>query len=170
MKQLHKLLAIAAIGATTLAASLPAQALTATGSFDVQVNLFPRCIVTIPTTTLVLNYVSFQTSASSNTLAYTVQCTNLLPYDMSLSNTTLTALDLPVTLAVPATGTGDGTATSYNITGSIIAGQSGTCAQQNDAVTGNYGNNPFAGVTGTAVGFGTACQATSAAQTLTVTY
>ncbi len=163
---MKKLLTAAALSVAALV-SMPAHALTATGGFDVSINLFPRCIVAFTGgTTLTLNYVSFQSTQSQNTLGYSVQCTNTLPYTMALSNTALTALALNYSLAVPAGGTGSGAAQAYNITGTIAANQGGDCSQANTGVAGSQ----VASVTGTATGLGTACTATSAAQTLTITY
>ena len=166
-----KKLIIASMSVVAALATLPAHALTATGAFDVQVNLYPKCEVTIGASPLVLNYVSFQTSASSNTMAAGIKCTNTLPYALSVAGTagaSGTLVGLPYTLSVPATGTGNGNSQSINVTGTIAANQGGNCTQDNSGTAGSQ----VASVTGTSTGSGTACQGTSAAgaHVLTVTY
>jgi hypothetical protein len=164
--------------ATTLGLSglftLPAHALTASGAFDVTVNLYPKCELTVASPTLTLNYVSFQTSDSVNTMGASVKCTNTLPYTLSVLNgggaaaASGTLAGLNYTLSVPAPGPGTGAAQAFNVTGTIAAGQGGTCATANTATTGAQ----TASVTGASTGAGTACTATSAANAhvLTVTY
>jgi hypothetical protein len=166
-----KKLIIASMSVVAALASLPAHALTATGAFDVQVNLYPKCEVTIAASPLVLNYVSFQTSASTNTMAAGIKCTNTLPYSLSIAGTSGasgTLVGLPYTLAVPAGGTGNGASQSINVTGTIAANEGGNCSQANAGTAGTQ----TAAVTGTSTGLGTACQGTSAAgaHILTVTY
>lgn len=165
---MKKLLLVAALGIAGVVAN-SAHALTATGAFDVTVNLFPKCEFSTAPTALTLNYVSFQTSASSNTMAFGVRCTNTLPYALSITGSTGgTLAGLAYTLAVPATGTGSGSAQSLNVTGTIAANQGGTCAQDNSATSGTQSS----AVTGATTGLGTACSATSAANAhvLTITY
>ena len=165
---MKKLALVAALLAANVF-TLPAHALTATGAFDVTVNLYPKCEFTTAPTALALNYVSFQTTVSSNTMAYGVRCTTSLPYAMSITAATGTLVGINYTLATSAaTSTGTGAAQPFSVTGSIAANQSGTCATVQTLTPGTQ----VAGVTGTAVGLGTACSATSAlaAHTLTVTY
>ena len=128
MKKLLSLLVLAMVSIATL----PVQAATSTGNFDVKINLTSACVYT-KTTDLQFNYTSFQTAIQPQTTtgAFTVQCTNSLPYTLALDNLSVTdlAVSLAYTLALSAAGaTGTGLAQSYTVTGSMVAGQAGTCA------------------------------------------
>ena len=128
MKKLLSLFALAMVSVATL----PVQAATATGTFDVKINLTSACVYA-KTADLQLNYTSFQAVAATQTTsgAFTVQCTNTLPYTMALDTLSVTdqALNLAYTLVLSAAGgTGSGTAQPYTVTASMAAGQSGTCA------------------------------------------
>ena len=131
---MKKLLSIAALSLLTLSSLLtaPSQAATATGNFDVNINLTSTCKYT-KTSDVVFNYTSFQTGAQAQTTAggFTVQCTKTLPYTLALDSTSVTddAVDLAYTLALSsAGGTGNGAAQAYSVTGSMSAGQAGKCA------------------------------------------
>ena len=163
---MKKLILASALGLATLA-SMPVHALTASGAFDVTVNLFPKCEFTTAPSALALNYVSFQTSASTNTMGVVLRCTNSLPYGLSIAAATGTLVGLNYSLAVPATGTGSGANQSVNVTGTIAANQSGTCAADNSGTTGSQ----VASTTGATAGNGTACTGTATgAHVLTITY
>ena len=132
MKYLHKLL-ISAAAAATFASIIPvAQAATTTPTgFNVTVNLTSGCEVTAGPTDVAFTYTSFQAGAATSTGgAFSVRCTNTLPYTMALDSTTGTVIGLNYTLALSAAGgTGAGlTAASYTVNGSMASGQSGDCA------------------------------------------
>ncbi|MFC5520711.1 hypothetical protein [Polaromonas jejuensis] len=155
MKKLLTLLALALISVATL----PVQAATATGNFDVTVNLTPKCEITTTPGNLSVNYTSFQTTDATNSTDFAVRCTNTLGYSMALSSTSGTLVGLDYTLAIrnagdtanASTGTGAGTtATSYKIKATVAKDQSGTCS--------------------TAQTSPTVCTATDSARTLTITY
>lgn len=104
---------------------------TAPAGFNVTVNLTSGCEVTSAPTDVAFTYSSFQGSAATSTGgAFSVRCTNTLPYTMALDSTTGTVIGLNYTLALSAAGgTGAGlTAANYTVNGSMASGQSGTCA------------------------------------------
>lgn len=101
----------------------------ATATFPVTVTVSPKCAVTTPPGVLTLAYTSFQNTAATGSTSFAATCTNALPYSLSLDATSGTLLGLTYSLAVPAgTFIGTGLAQSYAISGSIAAGQVGTCA------------------------------------------
>lgn len=129
---MKKLLLVAAMGLGVLGGA-NANAATATGNFNVVVNLTPVCQVATAPGSVTFNYTSFGAVQTPST-TIGVQCTNLLPYALSLDGTgsggTTTALGLNYTLTLSGT-TGlvaDGTNQSYTIQGNMAAGQTGTCA------------------------------------------
>jgi spore coat protein U-like protein len=83
-----RLSAISALaGAALLAGVSPALALTATGTFDVQVNVTASCVVDTPPTTVLDFGNQFDFSADiDQVLTINVTCTNGLAYDVSLNN------------------------------------------------------------------------------------
>lgn len=118
--------------AAALAASFAfsSQAATTSGGFNVTVNLTSACSITAGPTDVAFTYTSFQGAAATATGgAFSVKCTNTLPYTMALDATSGTVIGLNYTLALSAaSGTGNGNAQAYSISGSMVAGQSGTCA------------------------------------------
>lgn len=128
-----KKLALAAALALTAIITVPSQAATATGNFDVNITLTSSCIYA-KTSDVAFAYTSFQTTAATQTTAggFTVRCTNTLPYTMALDaagSYTDQATNLAYTLALSAAGaTGNGSAQAFSVTGSIAANQGGNCA------------------------------------------
>lgn len=122
-----RLLAVAI--ASMLVAIPAANAGTATGNFNVTVNLTSKCEISAGPTDVAFTYTSFQPGAATSTGgAYTVRCTNTLPYTMSLDATSGTVVGLNYTLALSAgSGTGNGAGQAYAINGSMVSGQAGTC-------------------------------------------
>lgn len=174
MRSFSKILSSLAVLGALLTSGPQALALTATGNFDIQVNLFPKCEITVPGSPLALNYVSFQTSASTNNAEFSIRCTNTLPYALSLSGTsgasgTLVGLAYSLALGSPS-GTGNGSTQTVSVTGTVAANQGGTCSTAQTSTSGTQVASTTAANTGGALG--TACSATSAsgAHVLTVTY
>lgn len=153
MKTLFTLLTLALVSVVTL----PAQAATVSGAFDVSVTLTSKCEVTNSSApTLSFTYGAFSTDPvpSIAPIALTFRCTRGIPaptvaFDTGTDKTSsaagLTATGegvvsgLRYTLAVAAnTGTAGTDATtsssgtaktlSYSVTGSMPADQAGTCA------------------------------------------
>lgn len=159
--------------------STPSQALTASGAFDVTVNLYPKCEFVTAPSALALHYVSFQATDSTNDMSFSLRCTNTLPYALSFGGTagasgTLAglnyALETRLGAAAATGGTGNGATQTWAVRGTVAGGQSGTCAQDNSGTAGTQVAATTGANTGSAVG--TACTATSAvgAHTLTITY
>jgi hypothetical protein len=120
-----------AVAVATMFAAVPAaHAGTATGNFNVTVNLTSKCEITAGPADVAFTYTSFQTTAATGTGgAYSVRCTNTLPYSMSLDATAGTVSGLGYSLGLSAaTATGNGAAQSFGVTGSMVSGQAGTCA------------------------------------------
>lgn len=126
-----------AVLAVAAALSLPSQAATATDDFNVSVTLTSACRLSTLPGDIALTYTSFTTTAVTNTSPFAVECTNSLPYDLSLSSASADQLGLTVNLAIrnagdsaditttQAAGT---TPTGYLIKATIPANQQGTCA------------------------------------------
>ena len=128
---MNKRIALAAAVASMLAALPAAQAAgTATGGFNVTVNLTSKCQITTAPSDVAFSYTSFQATNASASTTYAVQCTNSLPYTMALDATaTNTVAGLNYSLALSAaSGTGNGAAQSYTVNGTMVSGQAGTCA------------------------------------------
>lgn len=121
---------IKAVAIATVAALIPAaNAATTTSNFNVTVNLTPVCTVTSAPTDVAFTYTSFQAAAAASTGGnFTVRCTNTLGYAFSLDATPSTLIGLNYALTLPTATAGTGAAQNYQITGSMAAGQSGTCA------------------------------------------
>ena len=126
---MKKLALVVALGLA--AVGMSAQAATATGQFDVTINLTSACeIASSPTAAF--TYTSFQATAATFSSSFNVRCTNTLPItSITLDSTSVTdaATNLAYTLALgaaPAAGTGANQ--SVTITGSMAANQAGTCA------------------------------------------
>ena len=127
---MNKRLILAVAVASMFAAIPAAQAGTATGNFNVTVNLTSQCQITAGPTDVAFTYTSFQATAATATGgAYTVRCTNTLPYTMSLDAASGTVSGLNYTLSLSAaSATGNGAGQNYTVNGSMVSGQAGTCA------------------------------------------
>lgn len=126
MKKLMTILAasVATIGLNAEAAGTASQA------FNVTVNLTSACSITAGPTDVAFSYTSFQPGpATAAGGAFSVKCTNNLPYTMALDSTTGTVIGLNYSLSLSAAGgTGNGAAQAYSVGGTMAAGQSGDCA------------------------------------------
>jgi spore coat protein U-like protein len=132
--------------ATAIAAALAAgnaQSANTSGTFTVNVTLTSACTVSSAVTNLAFAYTSFGALANATGGAFSVSCTNTLPYTFGLQSgngavsppgaATIAVLDdalnLNYSLALSAAGgLGNGLAQSYSVTGTMAAGQAGTCA------------------------------------------
>lgn len=126
---MKKLALIAALGLSSLA--LSSHAATATGTFDVTINLTSACQIT-SAPTAAFTYTSFQAAAATFASSFNVKCTNTLPITsvtLDLLSVTDDATNLAYTLALGTVpGAGTGVDQSIAITGSMAASQAGTCA------------------------------------------
>lgn len=100
---------------------------TATGVAGVSVSTPPTCNLSTAPSDVVFNYVGFGPVANAST-TFAVTCSTYLPYTMALDATSGTVLGLNYTIGLSApSGTGNGAAQTYTISGTIAAGQAGTC-------------------------------------------
>ena len=137
---MKKILTATAVAAA-LAAGNAQAATNLTGTFSVDVTLTSKCSMSA-ISNVAFTYTSFGALANATGGAFTVTCTNTLPYTMTLQSgtggtapgtATITvtdnAVNLQYTLGLSAAGgTGNGVAQSFNVTGTMAAGQAGTCA------------------------------------------
>ncbi len=141
---MKKVLALIAAVLVTGLPSVPAQALTATGVFNVTINFTSVCTVNTAGLAPAFNYTSRQATpaAFATAQSFSVTCTNGVPYTMALDaggtgytgtftaptgTYTNTASGLIYSLTLPAATAGTGAAQTYALTGSMAAGQAGTC-------------------------------------------
>ena len=120
----------AGIYTDTVTMTLTYGSATAQSTFPVQIYVNTSCQINSPTD-LTFNYSSFRVTALTANSTFNVNCTNALPYTLSLDLTSVTdaAINLAYTLALSATsGTGTGANQAVTVTGTMVAGQSGTCA------------------------------------------
>jgi len=124
------LLLSTAVAAFLVAAMPVSHAATTNANFNVTVNLTATCEISTTPTDVAFTYTSFQAGVANSTGGdFGVRCTNTLPYTLSLDSTTGTVIGLNYSLSVPAaTFNGNGLEQLYAITGTMAAGQSGTCA------------------------------------------
>lgn len=112
----------------SVAMTLAYGAFTAVGAFAVSISTPATCAMTTAPGNVVFNYLAFG-PAQAPTTTFGVTCTNALPYTMALDATSGTLLGLDYTLALStASSVGIGAAQTHTITGTMAAGQSGTCA------------------------------------------
>ncbi|MFM9879136.1 MAG: spore coat protein U domain-containing protein [Burkholderiaceae bacterium] len=98
-------------------------------TFTTNVSIVAHCYFSSAPTPLTMNYTSFASAASTGASNFGVNCTLNTPYTMALDATSGTLLGLNYTLNLPvASGTGTAFRQNYVVSGSIAAGQSGTCA------------------------------------------
>ncbi len=142
---MKKLALVTALGLASLLTA-PSQAATATGTFDVTINLTSACRISTAPGNLTLAYTSFGAAPTPVTTGFAVQCTNTLPYSMDIgaASATMAGVNLTYDLVVRNAGdsadvTGPQTAgaapTSYLIKASMAGGQQGTCATSNCSAT-----------------------------------
>lgn len=105
-----------------------AHAATATGNFDVTINLTSGCKIDTSATGLTMEYVAFGSEVTAST-SVKVTCTDQLGYLLALDgNTTNNVTGLTYTLDMPVTdGTGNGLEQTYAVDATIAAGQAGAC-------------------------------------------
>ena len=144
---MKKLVLVSALALTAMI-TVPAQAATATGNFNVNITLLSQCqinstnpagIATI--TDLALAYISFQTVATTGNTSFNVRCTNTLPFSLALDSATVTdgttglaytlalsTTSAPIATAIPTLGgqSGTGSNVQYFVQANIASGQAGT--------------------------------------------
>ena len=146
-RQMKKLAILAAaLGSVALGTGV-SEAANTSGTFNVNITLTSTCTLGTVNAITFPNYTSGGAQVTANGgLAggtFNVTCTNSFPYTFGLQtgngaavppgastiNVTDNAVNLNYTLGLSAAGgTGNGSAQSYFVSGTIGAGQSGTCA------------------------------------------
>lgn len=97
-------------------------------NFTVQATVQSACSLTTPAN-LVFSYVAMGGAVAATGGGFNVTCTGSLPYTVAVSPTSGTLVGLNYTLGLTSAGsTGTGTAQANAVTGSMVAGQAGTCA------------------------------------------
>jgi len=126
MNNLRKLLSSVAAAATM--ASVPvAQAVDLPSNFDVTVALTSVCEISTAPGTVAFTYTAFQVGNATANTSFGVRCTSNLGYTMALDTPGSESVGgLTYSLALSAaSGTGSGSAQSYNINGTMAGGQAG---------------------------------------------
>lgn len=134
MKNLYKqLLAVVAMAAVFTSIAPVAHAAQVTGTVNVTVNLTSACQISTPPGTVTFNYTAFGAAVNPSTTVG-VSCTDTLPYNLSFTTPAVgstvngTLLGLNYTLSVPVgVQAGLSTGNTHTISGSMAAGQAGTC-------------------------------------------
>jgi spore coat protein U-like protein len=100
---------------------------TATGIAGASITTPATCNLSTAPGDVVFNYVGFGPVVNAST-TFAVTCSTSLPYTMALDATSGTIIGLNYTIGLSApSGSGNGAAQTYTISGSIAAGQAGTC-------------------------------------------
>ena len=98
-----------------------------TGTATVRIYAPAACSIPVAPGNVTFNYTAFGSAVNAST-NFSVNCTTLMPYTLSLNSNSGTVLGLSYTLGLSAAGgNGTGEAQSYNINGTMAAGQSGIC-------------------------------------------
>jgi spore coat protein U-like protein len=97
-------------------------------SIPVAIFMSATCNISTAPGVITFNYTSFG-PAINPTTTFGATCTSLLPYTMALDVTSGALLGLNYSLALStASSTGTGVQQTHTITGTMVAGQAGTCA------------------------------------------
>ena len=99
------------------------------GSFGVKIYYPAVCNVTKAPADVAFTYTAFRATPATASSNFGVTCTSTLPYTLSLDATSGVVAGLQYLVSLSAsTGTGTGAEQSYTISGTMPAGQAGTCA------------------------------------------
>lgn len=100
----------------------------AIGPFTYTIGARNQCVLNTYPSDMVFNYNSFQATPQVVSQVFRLACNNNLPWSVAIAPAGGTLLGLNYTLAhTPASGTGNGNAQAITITGTMPAGQQGTC-------------------------------------------
>ncbi|MEP7155870.1 MAG: hypothetical protein ABI905_08855 [Betaproteobacteria bacterium] len=101
-------------------------------SFTITVKVVENCVISSLPGAIQLAYTSFQPAISNATNSFDISCTKGTTYSLNLDAVSGTLMDLDYTLKLSAKSSkGTGVPQSFSISGSMVAGQSGTCAAAN---------------------------------------
>ena len=122
-----------------------AGALTSSVALDYRVGVGNQCVFSTPPSAMQFDYTSFADSPQISMQTLDVRCNDSLPWSVTLSPPGGTLMGLNYTLDLtPDEGTGTGLDQPVLLTGTVPAGQSGTCAtatcsaSQSHAITITY--------------------------------
>lgn len=105
-----------------------AGAITASAPISYNVNASPACAFNTFPAAMAFTYLSFG-AARSASQSFNLICSNALAWSLAISPATAAVVGLGYSLAVsPASGSGTGAAQAINLTGTMPAGQPGSCA------------------------------------------
>ena len=153
MKKTASLFLTAALFAAGGPAAVAADA---SGTFNVNVTLTPKCEIfnesgaTSAIGNLAMAYTSFQTSASTGSTSFKVRCTNTQGYSLALDSANVTdgstGLAYTLNLSTSATHSATANATLTSLSGNGTAGQTyhvhgNIAANQDGTVTAGAANN-----------------------------
>jgi spore coat protein U-like protein len=97
-------------------------------TLPVQISNVPTCSFATPPSAISFTYPAFSPTAKTASTTFGALCSSTLAYTMALDSTSAVISGLRYTLALSAaSGTGTGASQSYTITGTMDAGQAGTC-------------------------------------------
>ncbi len=103
--------------------------LTSSVSLNYAVGVSNQCVFSTFPTSMVFNYTSFSATPQVLSQSFDLRCSTSLPWSLALSPAGGTLLGLNYTLGLsPTSGTGTGADEAITLTGTLPAGQSGTCA------------------------------------------
>ncbi|WP_332778076.1 spore coat protein U domain-containing protein [Polaromonas sp.] len=106
-----------------------AGALTVAEPMYYQIGVTSQCVFNLQPHPIVFNYTSFSPTPQVASRNFEVRCSNTLPWSVSIPSPSGTLLGLSYSLAAsPASGTGTGADQIVTVTGTIPAGQAGTCS------------------------------------------
>lgn len=88
-----------------------------------------QCVFNTFPTDINFAYTSFSTTAQTSSQTFSLRCSNTLPWSLSVTPASSTLLGLNYNLSLsPTSGTGTGLNQTATLTGTIPAGQAGTCS------------------------------------------
>lgn len=103
--------------------------LTASALLNYTVGVTNQCVFNSFPTAINFNYTSFSTTAQTASQTFNLRCSNALPWSIAVSPANNTLLGLNYNLALsPTSGTGSGLNQLVTLTGTVPAGQAGTCS------------------------------------------
>jgi spore coat protein U-like protein len=99
----------------------------ASATFPVAIHVSATCSISTAPGNITFAYTSFGPAVNAST-NFGATCTNLLPYTLALDSTSGTLLGMNYSLALGASSsTGNGVEQTHTISGTMAAGQAGTC-------------------------------------------
>lgn len=116
-------------------------------NIPVSITVVPECRVSTAPGTINFTYTALQATQATANTSFATQCTNTLPYTLSLDSNSNVAVGLNYALKLNTSGsggtntlasTGTGAAQTFFINGTMAAGQAGTCAAASCTATNSH--------------------------------